>query len=83
MNSLFRQINMKNSNDNTDNSFNEALFDNFPQHTHTYTHRVLPAYHHHTTFFFFLFITQLLVPRGTEKPPDLCKAEFGNRTWKH
>ena len=34
MNSLFRQINMKNSNDNTDNSLNEALFDNFPQHTH-------------------------------------------------
>ena len=38
MNSLFRQINMKNSNDNTDNSLNEALFENFPQHTHTYSH---------------------------------------------
>ena len=72
MNSLFRQINMKNSNDNTDNSLNEALFDNFPQHTHTHTESCLLT-----------IIKQLVVPRGAEKPPDLCKAEFGNHTWKH
>ena len=60
--------------DNTDNSLNETVFDNFPNtHTHTHTHES----------YLLTIIIQLVVPRGTEKPTDLCKAEFGNPTWKH
>ena len=38
-----------------------------PTHTHTHTHES----------YLLTILIQLVVPRGTEKPTDLCKAEFG------